>query len=256
LPEASFTLIELLVVIAIIAILAALLLPGLSHARARAQSITCLNNLKQLTLSWLLYAHDRDDSLVPNKDGDNGGGDWISFPGSWVEGNVDLDATTANIEKGALFPYNPAVAIYRCPADRVITRQKVLRNRSYMMNSWLEGPEDWFPRPWNKSKYTSIRRPDHFFVLLDGGTIDSGGFYLWPKGDDAWIDNLPSDRHSRGANLSFADGHAEYRRWMYPKSLDWDAPVACEADRADLKWLQARATEDIEGLRANAWSAE
>jgi prepilin-type N-terminal cleavage/methylation domain-containing protein/prepilin-type processing-associated H-X9-DG protein len=248
----GFTLIELLVVIAIIAILAALLLPALGRAKARAQSVTCLNHLKQLSLCWLLYAHDHDDSLVPNKDGDNGFGDWISFPGSWVEGNVDLDATTTNIEKGTLFPYNRAVALYRCPADKVITRQKVLRNRSYMMNSWLEGPED-FPRPWNKSKYTSIRRPDHFWVLLDAGTIDSGGFYLWPKGDDAWIDNLPSDRHSRGANLCFADGHAEYHRWNYPKSLQWDAPVACEADRADLKWLQERTAEDIEGLRAVAW---
>jgi prepilin-type processing-associated H-X9-DG protein len=244
---AGFTLIELLVLIALIAILAALLLPALGRSKTRAQSIACLNNLKQLILSWALYAHDHDDFLVPNKDGDNGFNDWISYPGSWVEGNVDLDATTANIEKGALFPYHRAVAIYRCPADKVITRQKVLRNRSYMMNSWLEGAEC-FRRPWNKSKYTSIRLPDHFFVLLDGGTIDSGGFYLWPKGDDAWIDNLPSDRHSLGGNLSFADGHAEYRRWKYPKSLDWDAPVGCEADRADLKWMQERAAEDIEGI--------
>ncbi len=93
----AFTLIELLVVIVIIAILAALLLPALSRTKARAQSIACLNNLKQLALSWVLYAHDHDDFLVPNKDGDNGGGDWVSFPGSWIEGNVDLDATTANI---------------------------------------------------------------------------------------------------------------------------------------------------------------
>src|SRR2546427_488566 len=64
----AFTLVELLVVIAIIALLAGLLLPALSHAKQKAKSIACMNNLKQLQIGSAMYAGDHRGFLPPNYD--------------------------------------------------------------------------------------------------------------------------------------------------------------------------------------------
>src|SRR6267142_7033164 len=110
----AFTLIELLVVIAIIAILAAMLLPALSRAKEKASGISCINNLKQLTLAAHMYAGDFQDAIPPNV---------VNDPRAWVSGDVSALPGATNvtdIRAAVLFPYNRSEPVYRCPGDKIV----------------------------------------------------------------------------------------------------------------------------------------
>ena len=117
----GFTLIELLVVIAIIAILAAMLLPVLHKAKAKGQGISCLNNLKQLQLTWFMYAADHNDKLVYNNS--HGPGEPPGWVSGWIKDPIDATNVTLLIyPKGLLWDYNKSLSIYKCPADKSTVR--------------------------------------------------------------------------------------------------------------------------------------
>jgi prepilin-type N-terminal cleavage/methylation domain-containing protein/prepilin-type processing-associated H-X9-DG protein len=253
--SSAFTLIELLVVIVIIAILASLLLPALQRAKAKAKRTGCQNNLRQMTVAWRMYTDDHNDRLPLNLGLPNGPfGDWWTPPGSWVVGNARWDTTTTNLECGTLFPYLRSVPVYHCSADqsRVNNQPQLLRTRSYALSGALNG-NDPNSNPAVlaifRKKYSQINRPGpaQVWAFWDAseGRIDGGAAWMWPIGqsnlNSQWL-HQPSDRHNQGANLSFADGHGEPRKWRWPKALGQPPgsnPAANALDLEDLRWLQA-----------------
>ena len=261
----GFTLIELLVVIAVIAILAALLLPGIGKAKARAQQTYCVNNHRQLALAWGLYADDHTDRLALNLDSiDN-----LGVPTNWVAGHM-LRATeqrdTASLTdttRSLLAPYAPASGLYRCPADRsrnVRSVSMTCRLAPFRLNggmpSWNGGGGAKFRTYYRRGE---IGAPSEILLILDerSDSINDASFATDlsntsnPEGEGtsnpyALID-YPARYHSGSGVFSFIDGHTESRRWTEPALLvplgEAQPRIHVAPDSADLRWLQTHSAE-------------
>ena len=266
----GFTLIELLVVIAIIAILAGMLLPALSKAKTRAQGIGYMNNTRQLTFAWRMYAEENNDAL-PYAFAYNTA---AAAPYVWVPGILDnanpsapdnwnLDIT---VHKSLLWPYcGKAVGIWHCPADTSYginnLGQRVPRVRSMSMSNWVGGngdrPDNAYKGNWGLNSPNSVvcRKlsqllrpgPSLTFVLLDERQDSINDAYFvtemdgYPNPATTMLVDYPASYHGLAGGLSFADGHSEIHKWQDKRtcpSLQTDLSVVESPNNPDITWLQ------------------
>ncbi len=281
----AFTLIELLVVIALIAILAAMLLPALSKAKQKTQGIQCLSNGRQLSLGWLMYAHDNVDRIVYASDDGTGNRNPLNKY-AWTQQHLDYSADpknwdiNADITLGPLWPYYRGAGIYKCPADHssvLVNGEQKPRVRTISMNWFMGGFAG--TSGGLGSRVTSYKMflklsdisalgtpsPTKTFLFLDEreDVINWGNFLTDMDGFSprnpalyTFDQDLPGFYHNGACGLSFCDGHSEIKKWRDARTTPplqvgkyviqtWPVPRDM-----DVAWLQDHTT------RPKVWSGD
>lgn len=211
----AFTLVELLVVIGIIGLLVAILLPALGKARAQAQTLKCLSNLRQMGIAFTMYANAQKGYLPYPTTTFGESAMWYSAVDPYLTRNIGDAQRTGVAATRSYATYKQCPVYDTFDGNRSGTAQDTTKEfaRTYKMNSMLR-----HNNPYGPAKITEVPRSAEFVVLGDGVSLDqvgpvdnqydSGQFSMEVNNITSGSQTWPALRHKGGANILFVDGHA------------------------------------------------
>ncbi len=231
-PVQAFTLIELLVVIAIIAILASMILPGMSRAKAKAQQTKCANNEKQIGIAYFMYTDDNDQSFPVQAGWQAAGGTNGSYGGFYVAGT-----------NRPLYRYTRVFEVFRCPSDK-----GDFLNEPSIKSCYLNYGNSYLPQ-WQHDSFRvrhvlgdiNEARGSYGNLAIKTSELSLGPSHKILQGDWPWhanrgnLDTRSIWHNYKGKsrfNMLWGDGHTEF--YAFPPELanqTFDPPPS-----RDWKW--------------------
>ena len=200
-------------------------MPALNRVKEQGKRAVCLSNLKQLALAWIMYADENDDKLV------NGAAGYSYSTQSWGDhgkeqawvgtcwasdyqtgGQLPAEQQIEQIKSpnGALWPYVRDVGVYRCPTG---SRGEMLTYAIMFSMNAVNHPPTQGVRGAHIKRRSEITNPAPAYrlVFIDEGWVTPDAFAVYYD-QETWWDDAPV-RHGDGTNVSFADGHSDYKKW-------------------------------------------